>query len=556
MPAHFLQRDRIREYIEIPSIAWPTIWLAFSCAFTQLILCILHAKGYISTAFVFPLSSLNIFMSFTPLHEAVHGSIAQCVLPGKRSHSSREENTFIDKSRTNEIIYDDSDNVDLFMSKRKKNHNDGTFHDKDVDHANALKEISKNVQDFKQFENLSTTKHYPNSEDTRTKPFDSIMANDDESTSSEATDSVTNISRDSLRNTKRNSHDRFFYPSSLNMFDVYYTTRLRQQDYKKYSNFSPMSKLSSICYFWLNGNYQNLPFVSRASFRILHWRNMCVKFHQRVLKFLQRIYSELSFTILRHIRKRKIIYKVYLNKFINQFIGGLCATILCQCYLPFQYIHLRHHRHTNETELDPDIWASRGPWYILPFKWLTIEAFYWYYYLLRLNTRPLYEWTFSLVNLFILYGTVYYLCQLGYTKTLLYSWILPGYFAKGILSYSFDYLPHRYDHNRHAESEISNKNSHQVLSIKKKRKITRAENEYLATSIVALYESQISCLTIPFLYQNYHSIHHLAPYVPFYQYEIIWNHIKDELLENGTQIIPIIPDVDKTLQKEKSVKSH
>jgi len=240
-----------------------------------------------------------------------------------------------------------------------------------------------------------------------------------------------------------------------------------------------------------------------------------------------------------------------INKVINQSIGVLCATVLFQCFTPFHYIHLKHHRYTNDTELDPDVWASEGPWYILPLKWLSLEAVYWHYYLSRVKTRPFWECITTFANLFILYGSTFYLHNWGYTNTLLYAWILPGYLAKAALTFSFDYLPHRHDHHDHSSNHLSDKTSTGSMNIKKL--VTRAENEYLATSVVSLYKHQISCLTLPLMYQNYHLIHHLAPYVPFYQYETIWKQAKEELMENGSQIIPIIPDIQQSIHEKKGI---
>ena len=43
--------------------------------------------------------------------------------------------------------------------------------------------------------------------------------------------------------------------------------------------------------------------------------------------------------------------------------------------------------------------------------------------------------------------------------------------------------------------------------------------------------------------QNYHNIHHLFPFVRFYNYQDIWNNklIREELLTKGTNEINIVP---------------
>lgn len=61
-------------------------------------------------------------------------------------------------------------------------------------------------------------------------------------------------------------------------------------------------------------------------------------------------------------------------------------------------------------------------------------------------------------------------------------------------------------------------------------------------------------ITILMLFQNYHNIHHLVPYVPFYNYRKVWRARRSELLKRGTRELPIFlkrnrahyfPELDK-----------
>ena len=40
------------------------------------------------------------------------------------------------------------------------------------------------------------------------------------------------------------------------------------------------------------------------------------------------------------------------------------------------------------------------------------------------------------------------------------------------------------------------------------------------------------------LHQNYHNIHHLYPYIPFYKYGSIWAKHRQELIDRGTRVLP------------------
>ena len=210
-------------------------------------------------------------------------------------------------------------------------------------------------------------------------------------------------------------------------------------------------------------------------------------------------------------------------KWINDVIGFLSAFILCAPYTAFRYIHLQHHQHTNDVEKDPDAYTSFGPWFILPLRWATIEFRHYYCYFSAFFARPLSELSLAIGQLCFNYGLVWYCFHIGHGSTAFFGWVLPSRTAIFLLALFFDYLPHR-------------PHSH-----------TRWENEYLATSLIALWpsKSSVSLLTWPLLHQNYHNIHHLAPYIPFYMYEEVWSHCKNELEKHGTQTIPIFGSAKK-----------
>lgn len=45
-------------------------------------------------------------------------------------------------------------------------------------------------------------------------------------------------------------------------------------------------------------------------------------------------------------------------------------------FAAFKRMHLLHHKHTNDEHLDPDVWAAKGPFYLLPLRWITVELSY------------------------------------------------------------------------------------------------------------------------------------------------------------------------------------
>jgi fatty acid desaturase len=211
--------------------------------------------------------------------------------------------------------------------------------------------------------------------------------------------------------------------------------------------------------------------------------------------------------------------------FLNSCIGYLSALCFPTPFTAFKQLHLVHHKLTNEPD-DPDVYTGTGPKHLLIFRWMTIEWRYYVLYLPNIAERPIAESVSAILSLIVYILILATLSTYGFGHCVLWGWIIPGRLAITMLAYFFDYLPHR--------SEI-----------------TRAQDAVKATSVTSLYgyggfkdsdpESVASSwyLTWPLFHQNYHNIHHLAPYVPFYKYSTLWHSLRDKLLAQGTEIKPI-----------------
>lgn len=66
----------LKEIITIPEIAWPTIFLLVCSLSIQAIIVYLIHIGYVSNCSALLINSFAIFVSFTPMHDASHGSVA------------------------------------------------------------------------------------------------------------------------------------------------------------------------------------------------------------------------------------------------------------------------------------------------------------------------------------------------------------------------------------------------------------------------------------------------------------------------------------------------
>lgn len=191
------------------------------------------------------------------------------------------------------------------------------------------------------------------------------------------------------------------------------------------------------------------------------------------------------------------------KSWINTVVGHASALVLNGPYDCFKYVHLTHHRFTNEGEADPDLWAGTGPAWQLPLRWLSQEAHYYDWYFKRWDQRPRRE----RLSLIISTGLQWILVFTFPSPEIFFYWILPAKLASSLLAFSFDYLPHQ------------------------PHSIPAKENRYQASHILLG-----PWLTPIFLFQNYHLIHHLYPGVPFYRYTAIWEDQKDFLISQGTMV--------------------
>jgi len=187
------------------------------------------------------------------------------------------------------------------------------------------------------------------------------------------------------------------------------------------------------------------------------------------------------------------------NRKLNEWVGRI-ATVL-QSPVPFfrtfRYVHMQHHRFTNDETKDPDVYVCTGPRWLLPFKWATLDLNYFYYYFKssvfmerpKSERRELY--------LASLFGVVVFaaITLAGWLNYYLLLFLIPTRLTAIFLALTFDFLPH-YPHQAHAKDEPFRCTSNRVGM------------EWLLTPVL--------------LYQNYHLVHHLYPTVPFYRYLKVW----------------------------------
>ena len=197
-------------------------------------------------------------------------------------------------------------------------------------------------------------------------------------------------------------------------------------------------------------------------------------------------------------------------RWINETIGRALSPFWLVPFPVMRYVHLKHHRFTNDREKDPDYWSGSGHKLLLPLRWLTQDLHYCFFYTKQIGQRPRTEAIeFAITNLVFL-AIFAAAIWFGFVVELLLFGILPNRLAVFFLAYTFDYLPH------------------------KPHEITSQEDPYKATKV-----RPVGILTPILLYQNYHLIHHLFPAVPFYNYARVWNERKGVLIKKGAEVVDL-----------------
>src|ERR1700753_1805091 len=83
-------------------------------------------------------------------------------------------------------------------------------------------------------------------------------------------------------------------------------------------------------------------------------------------------------------------YAISSKRWVNALVGRLAWVFVVPMYAfpAFAYIHIEHHRHSNDDANDPDTFASHGRPWLLPFRWALAEVYYGSFYLRRARSRP------------------------------------------------------------------------------------------------------------------------------------------------------------------------
>lgn len=159
-----------------------------------------------------------------------------------------------------------------------------------------------------------------------------------------------------------------------------------------------------------------------------------------------------------------------------------------------RWIHMQHHRFTNDHVRDPDAFGHKMDW-LAPLRWINFDYFYTRFFLEQagpMRAKFIGRVIFQIALVIAITIASFYI---GYGKEVVMLWLLPTRISSALFVAMFVYLPHA------------------------PFKATAQQDEYQASNIRAGWEWLLTPLMT---YQNYHLVHHLYPTAPFYRMLKIW----------------------------------
>jgi beta-carotene hydroxylase len=200
---------------------------------------------------------------------------------------------------------------------------------------------------------------------------------------------------------------------------------------------------------------------------------------------------------------------------INHAVGFLIAAPMIHNYSLHRTTHIAHHKHTYDPAHDADHWVKGSNAFETALRCITIVyAHYRMGFVINRGTAQGRKAILlgSLENAIWLAFPVG-LIATGYAAEAVMLIILPALLGSGLLAFFFDYAVH-----------------YPKVSTERFRR----GRIYRARGVIQ------PLITTLYVGQNYHQIHHLYPWVPFYRYPRLFTQIEPLLRAKGTPIVDLM----------------
>ena len=204
-------------------------------------------------------------------------------------------------------------------------------------------------------------------------------------------------------------------------------------------------------------------------------------------------------------------YSISSHRWVNIAFGRVAMLFVSPLisFSAFAFIHIEHHRNTNDDDSDPDHFVSAATYWQLPFRFPIMDLPYLSCLARNIKRRPRSE---IAETAFLMSATVIAIAAAavsGHLWMFAVVYLIPSRVAMFVLAWWFDWLPH------HDLDDTPRENRYRTTR-------NRMGSEWILTPLL--------------LSQNYHLVHHLHPSIPFYRYVAAWRRNEDAYLERGAAI--------------------
>lgn len=202
-------------------------------------------------------------------------------------------------------------------------------------------------------------------------------------------------------------------------------------------------------------------------------------------------------------------YSISSHRWVNVAFGRVAMLFVSPLisFKSFSFIHIEHHRNTNDGDSDPDHFVSAAPWWQLPIRFPAMDVPYIGFLIRNLRRRPRTEILETVALMTVSVTVIVAAALTGQLWTLALIYLIPERVAMFVLAWWFDWLPH------HDLEDTQRDNRYRATR-------NRVGSEWILTPLL--------------LSQNYHLVHHLHPSVPFYRYVAAWRRNEAAYLERDS----------------------
>ena len=204
-------------------------------------------------------------------------------------------------------------------------------------------------------------------------------------------------------------------------------------------------------------------------------------------------------------------YSISSHRWVNVAFGRVAMFFVSPLisFKSFAFIHIEHHRNTNDGDSDPDHFVSAAPWWQLPIRFPIMDLPYVLFLVRHWRRRPRAEVLETAALITMTVTVIVSAAWDGQLWTLALIYLIPERIAVFMLAWWFDWLPH------HGLEDTQHENRYRATR-------NRVGSEWILTPLL--------------LSQNYHLVHHLHPSIPFYRYIAAWRRNEAAYLDRDSAI--------------------